>query len=194
MFVAGSLNSKIFVNRLAWNKQDKVKLTSTLIGHKGAIRTVNFLSESILLSGATDASVGLWDLNSPQKYLAMLQGHMSDILTSEVSSVDRNVFLTGSSDLTIKIWDIRLKNPQVYNFTGPQSSVTTVKFAPNSLSTFAAGSDDSFIRLFDLRMGKEIHKYQDPNSHNPVRSIEFSRSGRLIFGATSSHTLKVWDT
>ena len=165
-----------------------------MIGHRGAIRTCNFLSESILLSGATDASVGLWDLNSPQKYLAMLQGHMSDILTSEVSSQDRNIFLTGSSDLTIKIWDIRLKNPQVYSFTGPQSSVTTVKFAPNSLSTFAAGSDDSFIRLFDLRMGKEIHKYQDPNNHNPVRSIEFSKSGRLIFGATSSNTLKVWDS
>ena len=25
VFVAGSLNSKIFVNRLAWNKEDKVK-------------------------------------------------------------------------------------------------------------------------------------------------------------------------
>jgi len=44
--------------------------------------------------------------------------------------------------------------------------------------TFAVGGDDSFIRLFDVRMGKEIHKYQDPINHDPIRSIAFSNSGR----------------
>ena len=42
VFAAGSLNSKIFINKLAWSKQEKIKLTSTLIGHRGAIRCCKF--------------------------------------------------------------------------------------------------------------------------------------------------------
>jgi len=67
-FAAGSLNSKIFINKLAFHKQEKVKPISTLIGHRGAIRSVKFMSENIMISGATDSSIGLWDLNNSQKY------------------------------------------------------------------------------------------------------------------------------
>lgn len=43
-------------------------------------------------------------------------------------------------------------------------------------------------------MGKEIHKYGDSVNHDPIRSIEFSKSGRLIFAASASHKLKIWDS
>lgn len=170
IFCTGSLNSKIFINKLNFHKSEKVTLVNTLIGHRGAIRSVKFMSENIMISGSMDSSIGLWDLNNPQKYLGMLQGHMSDILTLNVCSIDRNIFVSGSSDLCAKLWDIRLKNPQIYNFTGAQSSITKVKFVPNSMMNFIVGGDDSYIRLFDVRMGKEIHKYQDPVNPDPIRS------------------------
>ena len=120
--------------------------TKTLVGHRGAVKCVKFLSKNYLLSGSSDSCIGLWDLNNPHRYMSMLRGHMSDVVSIDVSKIDRNIFLTGSGDLTAKIWDIRLKNPEVLSFIGGKSSITTVKFLPGCLETFASSSDDSCIR------------------------------------------------
>ena len=47
VIAAGSLNSKIFINKVNWNKSEKIKLNTSLIGHRGAIRCAKFLSESV---------------------------------------------------------------------------------------------------------------------------------------------------
>lgn len=118
----------------------------SLSGHRGAVKCVKYLSKNYLISGSSDSLVGVWDLNNPTRYLSMLEGHMSDIESIDVSENDRNIFLTGSNDLNAKIWDIRLKNPEVFSFIGGKSSITAVRFMPGCLETFATASDDSCIR------------------------------------------------
>lgn len=110
------------------------------------MKCVKFLSKNYVISGSSDSLVGVWDLNNTSRHLSMLQGHMSDIESIDVSEIDPNIFLTGSSDLTAKIWDIRLKNPEVYSFIGGKSSITAVRFVPRCIETFATSSDDSCIR------------------------------------------------
>lgn len=118
----------------------------TLAGHRGAVKCVKFLSNNYLITGSSDSHVALWDLNNSSRHLSMIQGHMSEIESIDVSQQDRNIFLTGSGDLTVKIWDIRLSNPEVFSFIGGKSSITSVKFMPGCLETFATSSDDSCIR------------------------------------------------
>ncbi len=88
----------------------------------------------------------MWNLNQTHKYMAMLQGHMSDINSLDVCGTDSNIFLSGGADVSAKVWDIRLKNPEVCSFLGAESSITCVKFVPGFMETFAVSSDDSKIR------------------------------------------------
>ena len=57
----------------------------------------------------------------------------------------------------------------------------------------AAGDDDGVIRLYDTRAIGKIGEYKAADQE-VVKSITFSRSGRLLFAAYKSNTIKVWDT
>lgn len=52
----------------------------------------------------------------------------------------------------------------------------------------------TLFRLFDLRAGDNIHVLCDSKSYDPVKDFAFSKSGRLIFAATKSDDIKIWDT
>lgn len=196
---AGTLNSKIAIlymnEKKTKAKSTRFKKAHELVGHTGSIACVRFLSNKYLISGSTDAMLGLWDYEYSQKYLSMNQSHTSDIIDLCVHENDSNIFLSSSSDLTTKIWDIRMKSPVQMTFTGHESNVNSVKFLPgNSFTYFASGAEDSTIRLYDLRVGKELLIYQDQESYDPIYSISFSKSGRLIFAGTENSALKIWDT
>ncbi|KAL4470698.1 hypothetical protein ABPG72_016703 [Tetrahymena utriculariae] len=195
----GTLDNKILIfeinkeNRRGIDPEGK-KHKAQLLGHTGAIQTVQFLSQQYLIAGSTDSQVSLWDLNQTSRHLQMNQVHTSEVLCLSVFENDPNIFLSGSSDLTAKIWDIRVKNPVQHTFRGHESAVNTVKFMPfRESTTFATGSDDSCIRLFDLRMIEVVSVFQDQKNFDGVYSICFSNSGRFIFCGTESNKLKAFD-
>lgn len=197
LLAAGTLNSKVDILRvdpLSPNEEDLLVPLHQFVGHRGAVRSLKFLSKNFLISGSTDSCIGLWDINNTHRYLAMIEGHMNEIVSVDVCSNDRNIFISGGSDLTTKIWDIRLKKPEVFSFTGSKSSINCVKFLPNFITTFASGADDSTILLYDLRAGRYIHVFNDSTSYDPIKKFAFSRSGRLIFAACGGKQLKVYDT
>ena len=82
-----------------------------LVGHNGGVLSCEFLNENYLISGGSDASVCVWDIENPHKYLSLHTEHTSDVHSMSVCENDCNIFITGSADLTAKIWDIRVKNP-----------------------------------------------------------------------------------
>jgi len=82
-----------------------------MVGHNGGVHCCKFLSENYMISGGSDASVCVWDIENSHKYLSIYTEHTSDVYTMSVFEDDSNIFVTGSSDLTAKIWDIRIKTP-----------------------------------------------------------------------------------
>lgn len=195
----GTLDAKLLIfeiNTLVKKKEkniNKNKPVHELVGHQGAINCCKFLNGNFLISGSTDATVCVWDLESPQRYLSMHNEHTADVLCMATYENDGNIFITGSSDLTTKIWDIRVKQPVQATFKNHESVINAVQFFPiESPTTFASGSDDSTIKLHDLRVKKEISTFQD-ESYESVYSITFSKTGRFIFAGTESTKVKVWD-
>ena len=50
------------------------------------------------------------------------------------------------------------------------------------------------FRLFDLRAGDCVHILCDHERFDPIVNFKFSKSGRLIFAAAKTKSLKIWDT
>ena len=196
----GALDAKLLIfelNTLVKKKEkniNKNKPIHELVGHQGAIQCCKFLNGNFLISGSTDATVCVWDLESPQRYLSMHNEHTADVLCMATYENDGNIFITGSSDLTSKIWDIRVKQPVQMTFKNHESAINALQFFPvENPTTFASGSDDSTIKLHDLRViKKEVATFQDEN-YESVLSFCFSKTGRFLFAATESPKVKVWD-
>ncbi|CAD8058271.1 unnamed protein product [Paramecium primaurelia] len=195
----GTLDGKVLVYEINQSNKkgksfSKDKPNIELFGHSGSIQCVQFLSPQYIIAGSTDSLVSLWDLENPQRYLAIHQQHTGDVLSLHAYENDSNIFISGSSDLTCKIWDIRVKKPVQAEYKGHESAVNTVKFIQMPQpTTFVTGSDDASINLWDLRMKDPIVSFQDSCYYDSIYSIAISLSGRYIFAASENSTLKVFD-
>ena len=76
-----------------------------LKGHTGAVRSVDFSSDSChLLTGSDDKSIKIWSLPT-RKFHSSLVGH-SNWVRSAKFSTDNSLAVSGSDDKTVKLWDI----------------------------------------------------------------------------------------
>ncbi|VDN16053.1 unnamed protein product [Dibothriocephalus latus] len=98
---------------------------------------------------------------------------------------------TQSSDRCANVWDMR-SGQCVQVFQGHDSDVNAVRFFPSG-DAFATASDDATIRLFDLRTDRELCVYKKDSVIFGCNAVDFSLSGRLIFGGYNDHVLNVWD-
>ncbi len=74
-------------------------------GHEGSVYSVKFSPDGkYLLSGAHDAHLNVWEIESDYKLIHSVPGHNYSIY-SIVFSPDTKHFATGSRDKTLKIWD-----------------------------------------------------------------------------------------
>lgn len=109
-----------------------------------------------------------------------------------ISSTNPNIFASGACDATAKIWDIRNKRC-VQSFSGHESDINAVEFFPNG-NAIGTGSDDASCRLFDLRADRELNIFTDDQVFSGVTSVDFSISGRLLFGGYDDYHCYIWDT
>jgi guanine nucleotide-binding protein G(I)/G(S)/G(T) subunit beta-1 len=72
--------------------------------------------------------------------------------------------------------------------------VNSVRFFPNG-QLIGTGSEDQTCSLFDMRANQTLITYQDEsNVKEPVTSLSFSKSGRLMFTSYEDKKIIVWDT
>lgn len=121
------------------------------------------------------------------------QDHTNEVLTLDVFQMDGNVFGSGSSDLTFRIWDVRQKKACFRVFSGNDCGASCIKFMPENINTIAVGYEDSSIKLWDLRALGKVGDL-DAQCYDSVKSLQFSKSGRLLFAAYNTNKIKIWDT
>jgi len=147
-------------------------------------------SDNQLITASGDGTTALWDIESTSMIQAF---HSPDsILAVDIPQDESNLLATAGCDQVIRIWDVRA-DQCIQTFRGHTDDVNDIRWSPTG-DAIASASDDSTIRLFDLRADAELGCYQRKPVMFACNSLDFSMSGRLIFGGYNDYLVHLWDT
>ncbi|KAI9205845.1 uncharacterized protein BJ171DRAFT_53948 [Polychytrium aggregatum] len=107
-------------------------------------------SGSVIVSGAPDKIVRVWDPRTNGNNPLALPGHTDNIRDILVSDDGRWV-LSASSDTTIKLWSLAAPHRCVVTYTHHTESVWALASNHPNLETFWAGSRDGLVTKFNRR-------------------------------------------
>eukprot|EP00924_Labyrinthula_sp_SR-Ha-C_P005394 snap_masked-scaffold_1-processed-gene-30.47-mRNA-1 protein AED:0.01 eAED:0.01 QI:0/-1/0/1/-1/1/1/0/371 len=213
---AGGLDNAVSLYTLSDNVEIRPtsQTSAVLQGHEGYISCARFLERGKLVSSSGDTTCMYFDVESG-KPLHYFKEHRGDVMSVCPRPGQPAEFISGSVDTEVKLWDVRVRASQgaaasikgdvsfsespgtpcasQMVYVNNESDVNSVMFMSNGY-TFGTGSDDASCRIFDIRCHQEINV----KSHNTmvisVTSIEFSKSGRLLFAAYEDGNIYGWDS
>lgn len=164
-----------------------------LRGHDGYLSCCRFLSPSQILTCSGDSTCVLWDLTRREK-IRDFTDHGADVMSVSVSPTNPNVFCSGSIEPNVKVWDIRAPSrPCTHTFAGHESDVNAVDFFPDG-NAVGTGSEDASCIIYDLRARGALNKFTDEQAMLGIFSVNFSKSGRLLFAGYEEHMCYAWET
>lgn len=209
----GVINPKLFANRVKSNRNSSLQLSNhkdIVSAHRGAINSlqVDLTEGRYLLSGGSDASVAVYDVQRATEYVGSglvakhknillvdkqhEQGHKYAVSSAIWYPVDTGLFVTGSYDHFINVWDTNTTQV-VMNFKMPGK---VYKTAMSTLSTshmlIAAGTEDVQVRLCDIASGAFSHTLS--GHRDGVMAVEWSTSSEwvLLTGGCDG-AIRFWD-
>lgn len=174
-------------------------------GHTDAVLSVQFSRDGRkLLTSSYDHTARLWDVETG-KQLQIFHGHNWWVWTAAFSPDELRV-VTASQDGTAIVWDVTT-GTQSPPFTGHDGPVYAAQFAPDG-KRIASGGYDKRVLVWkpdDLQpvdykklvSGAAVAppKYRALEGHTAaVRSVQFSKDGRLILSGGHDNSVKIWDS
>ncbi|KAL5004094.1 hypothetical protein ScPMuIL_017550 [Solemya velum] len=187
----GGLDNKCTIYPLSMD-EDPVTRKKAVATHTSYLSCCSFTcSDQQILTGSGDSTCALWDVESGQ-LIQSFHGHAGDVTSIDLSTSETgNLFVSGGCDKVAMVWDMRT-GECVQVFDGHDSDINSVKFYPSG-DAFVTGSDDATCRLFDLRADREVNCYRKESIIFGCNAVDFSISGRLLFGGYNDYTVNIWD-
>ncbi|XP_048860537.1 peroxisomal biogenesis factor 7 [Brienomyrus brachyistius] len=149
-------------------------------------------NEHVLVTGAGDGSVQVWDTANPRGPLQVLKEHAQEVYSVDWSQVrGEALLLSGSWDHTVKVWD--LERPQsLCTFRGHEGVVYSTVWSPHLPSCFASASGDGTLRVWDAKVG--VSRLVIPAHNTEILSCDWCKYDQnvLVTGAVDCG-LRVWD-
>ncbi|XP_050212417.1 WD repeat-containing protein ATCSA-1 [Mercurialis annua] len=208
---SGNTRPISFTNRIKSNRISNLRLSNykeIVSPHRGSINSlqVDLTEGRYLLSGASDASAAVFDVQRPTYFDDVISKHKCLFVIDKqhetahkyaVSSatwypVDTGLFVTGSYDHYIKVWDTNTTQV-VVDFKLPGKVYRT---AMSALATthmlIAAASEDVQVRLCDIASGAFSHTLS--GHRDGVMAAEWSKSSEwvLVTGGCDG-AIRFWD-
>ncbi|PKA66840.1 Dynein assembly factor with WDR repeat domains 1 [Apostasia shenzhenica] len=210
---AGSILPRSFASRVRSRRFAALQLSNhkeIVSPHHGAVNSlqVDLTEGRYLLSGASDASVAIYDVQrasvdgerdliSRHRSLFVVdkqhgQGHKFAISSAIWYPVDTGLFITSSFDHDVKVWDTNTTRV-VMDFKMPakvygaaMSSVATTHML------IAAGSADVQVRLCDIASGAFTHTLS--GHRDGIMTLEWSTSSEwVLMTGGCDGAIRFWD-
>ncbi|MBI5359814.1 MAG: WD40 repeat domain-containing protein [Planctomycetes bacterium] len=165
------------------------RLNKTVLrGHHGSITSLVFSSDDkILLSGALDGEIRMWDLEEMAE-LKVLRGH-NDSVNAIALSPDRKTIASVSDDTTVKLWDVDGKRLKM-SIENSGLRARSVAFC-NAGKMLAVGATNGLINLFDVATGAEADTLD--GHEDVVSSLDAVPGGKVLLSGSFDGTVVVWD-
>jgi WD40 repeat protein len=178
-----------------WNDLDSKPIM--LMGHEDSVKSVNFLENNQIVSGACDNTIIIWSLNiySPSTKLV---GH-SDCITGLVVLSNFSYMVSGSRDKTLIVWKNNGSNSfSWYKSNNMTGSVLTMAYKNfKNQNIIATGLNDSTINIWNFDQDFSTSKTLYGHSYE-VLSLTFAFSSSLnqtVLASGSRDTnsmIKIW--
>ncbi|CAG7849595.1 SubName: Full=Uncharacterized protein {ECO:0000313/EMBL:CCA76115.1} [Serendipita indica DSM 11827] len=199
----------------------RIPVGEPLRGHQDTVWAVGFSPDgSRIVSGSSDKTLRLWDVDTGQPVGEPLRGHQGIVLavgfspdgSRIVSGSDDNTLrlwdvdtgqpvgeplrdgsriVSGSSDKTLRLWDVDTGQPVGEPLRGHQGTVWAVGFSPDG-SRIVSGSSDKTLRLWDVDTGQPVGEPLRGHQ-DTVWAVGFSPDGSRIVSGSDDNTLRLWD-
>jgi len=187
-FVAsGGLDNSCSIYNL---QTDDGKACRELTGHGAFISCCRFIDDGNILTSSGDHTCILWDIEK-QVQTTVFADHEGDVMGISISP-DNSTFVSCAIDTFSFLWDLRAGKYQ-YRFVGHEGDINAISFMKNG-HAFGTASDDATCKLFDLRAGREMMSYGSEDISCGVTSVDFSTSGRFLFGGYDDYQCIMWET
>ncbi|KAG7461005.1 hypothetical protein MATL_G00205000 [Megalops atlanticus] len=149
-------------------------------------------NEHVLVTGAGDGSLQIWDTANPQGPLQVLKEH-----TQEVYSVDwsqtrvETLVVSGSWDHTAKVWDPE-RARCLCSLRGHEGVIYSTVWSPHIPGCFASASGDGTLRVWDVKAGTS--RLIVPAHKAEILSCDWCKYDQnvIVTGAVDC-SLRVWD-
>jgi WD40 repeat protein len=144
----------------------------------------------LALTGATDKTVRLWEVNSG-RCLRVFKGHTDDDVWALDWSADQRRILSGdgSDDGSIRLWDVETERC-LRTLKGHTSYVIEVAFSADGHYAASCASDRT-IRLWDLETGHCLRVLEGHSG--AVKIVVWSVDQRSILSGSYDTDIRLWN-
>lgn len=176
--------------------------TSALLGYPGAdrqgfafrdadrIAAVAFARESdVLLGGAADGSMRLWDIQRHKPLPNTPKGHSQGIVGLEISA-DGQLVATLGRDQQVRLWRFDAGMPLAKEFEVAGRRAKGVAFSADG-QRLAAGDDVGVVRLWSL--ADERPPLELAGHEHQVWALAFAPSGGLLASGDRAGEVRLWN-
>jgi F-box and WD-40 domain protein 1/11 len=159
------------------------KLVSFPICHDASILCLQY-DENILVTGSSDASCIMYDINNGYQPIRRLRHHTAAVLDL---AFDKRHIVTCSKDFSICVWDretgVMLK--QLFGHAGP---VNSVQLRGNMI---VSSSGDFRVKLWNVDSGKNIREFCGHTKG--LACSQFSDDCKYIASAGNDKIIRIWN-
>ncbi|MDX3231863.1 AAA family ATPase [Streptomyces sp. ME19-01-6] len=149
----------------------------------------------VIVTGAFDLTVRIWDAATGAQLGAPLAGHTSSVVAVAIDRVQgRDVIVSGSGDGTVRIWDATLASPATASAAGHRLPVESVAIGrAGERDVVVSGARDGTVLIWDAATGAQISALA--GHFAPVHAVALGRAAdrEVIITSSEDGTACVWD-
>jgi len=161
LMLSGSMDNKVKL----WEVYNKRRCIRTYLGHKQAIRDVNFNNAGDqFLSASYDRYIKLWDTETGQGISRFTNKKMAFCCKFNPEDDKQHLIVAGTSANKIVCWDVR-SGDVVQEYDRHLAAVNTITFVDKN-RRFVSTSDDKSLRVWEWDIPVDMKYIADPSMHS----------------------------